>query len=51
MSFLLNINPNMFFALKELTQLSEKKNEMLMETLRPNVVYEMCQRRKQCYKQ
>lgn len=45
----------MFFALNELTQLSEKKkywnHEMLKETLRPNVVYEMCQRRKQCYKQ
>ena len=46
----------MFFALKDLTQLSEKKkkywdHERLKETLRPNVVYKMCQRRKQCYKQ
>lgn len=41
----------MFFALKELTQPSGKKkywdHERLKETLRPNVVYEMCQRRKQ----
>ena len=41
----------MFFVLKELTQLSEKKkihweHERLKETLRSNVVYEMYQRRK-----